>query len=323
MADWYAGSAGLGSLASFTNEQKVVIFGPNGAGKTSLLRTLAGVTPVSRSPEAAYLPQSPYMFRGSVEHNLHLGLLGYLHGLADEIAAELGLTVAPERDSQTLSGGEAQRLALARTLASDAAYVLLDEPLAPIDVQDRQHVATVIARRIGHRGAVIVTHEVTTLATLADEMVVMIDGDIRQRGPVESVYLTPQDGDVANAIGIGNVIDGTVLEHDGTLVAVDAGPLRIWAVGDIDPGVHARVMFGAETVTVFKGELGESSARNHWEGAVESVMPAGRLVEVLVDVGVDVAALLTPGSAEALGLVPGAQVHIAVKATAAKAVVRP
>jgi len=309
-------------LSSFTEERRVVVFGPNGAGKTSLLRQMAGLSNVSRLLEAAYLPQDPYMFRGSVARNLHLGLSDHLYPLSDEIAGELGLGVPADQDARTLSGGEAQRLALARTLASDAPYVLLDEPLAPIDVKDRQHVAAVIAGRIGHRGAVIVTHEETTLATLADEMVVMIGGEIRQRGPVDSVFLTPHDDDVAAAVGIGNVIDGSVVEHDGSLVAVDAGPVQIWAVGDVEPDGRARVMFGAETVTVFKGELGESSARNHWEGTVRSVLPAGRLVEVVVDVGVDVAALLTPGSADALGLDTGSPVHIAVKATAARAVSR-
>lgn len=307
-------------LDDFTGSRKVVVFGPNGAGKTSLIRRLAGLTEVGCSAQVAYLPQFPYLFRGLVRHNLVLGLEPSLHNTAAAIADELGLAVDDSRDARTLSGGEAQRVALARTLASDAPFVLLDEPLAPIDVRDRQHVATVIAERIGIRGAVIVTHEVTTLATLGDEMAVMIGGDIRQRGPVDEVYLTPHDDEVAAAVGIGNVIDGKVLEHDGSLVSVDAGPIRIWAVGDLDPDTPVRALFGAETVTVFTGELAESSARNHWPGTVRSVLPAGRLVEVVVDVGLDVGALLTPGSLEALSIEPGAHVHIAVKATAVRAV---
>ncbi len=307
-------------LADFAGRRTVVVFGPNGAGKTSLLRALAGIDDRHLDPGVAYLPQFPYMFRGSVAHNLALGLEPGRHAVADRIAAELGLSVDRQRSARTLSGGEAQRVALARVLADDAPYVLLDEPLAPIDVRDRQQVARVIAARIGARGAVIVTHDITTLATLADEMVVVIDGAIRQRGPIDTVFVSPADDDVATAVGIGNALDGIASERDESLVAVDLGPIAVWALGEVDIGARARVMFGAETVTVFTDVGGASSARNHYAGTVRSVVAVGRLVEVIIDVGVEIAALLTPGSADALEVAPGRAVAVSIKATAVRAV---
>jgi molybdopterin-binding protein len=97
----------------------------------------------------------------------------------------------------------------------------------------------------------------------------------------------------------------------------------MWALGEEAPGTQVVVMFGAEAVTVFSGDGPRSSARNRWQGTIESIRQAGRLVEVVVDLGLPVVALITPGSLEALDLEQGRSVALSVKATAARAVVVP
>jgi len=295
---------------------RVVVFGPNGAGKTTLLRRLA-----IDGADVSYLPQRPYLFRGSVARNLGMGLDGEGRTRARRLATALGVADLGDRPARRISGGEAQRIALARALASSAPLVLLDEPLAPLDVRDRADVAKVIAAEVGERAAIIVTHDLETVAILADSVAVMIDGEVRQRGPVGEVLALPADDAVAAAVGLGNAIAGTVAAADGPLVRVDVGGgVAVWALGELTVGERTRVLFGAEAVTVYRGDSEVSSARNRWSGTITTIRPAGRLVEILVDIGVEVAALLTPGSAEALDLAPGRGVSLAVKATAVRAV---
>lgn len=300
------------------SSDRVVVFGPNGAGKTTLLRQMSAAA----QKGAAYLPQRPYLFRGPARRNLHMSLDQDGRARADQLAERLGVGGLLDRSSRALSGGEVQRIALARVLAVAAPMVLLDEPLAPLDVKDRQMVADVIADEVAGRRAVIVTHDHATVATLADSVAVMIDGEIRQVGDVGEVFALPADDDVAAAVGIGNALAGVVAAHDGALVRVDVAGVPMWALGTQSAGTPVRVMFRAEAVTLLRGSERESSARNEWLGTIDVVRAAGALVEVLVDIGVEVAALLTPGSVDALDVTPGTDITLSVKATAIQAVTR-
>lgn len=305
----------------FPEGRKTIVFGPNGAGKTTLLRivagTLAGGTPVP----AAYLPQRPYAFRGSAGRNLGLGLDETTLASADRLAARLGVDRLLAQPAATLSGGERQRLALAATLARPESVVLLDEPLAAIDARDRSEVAEVVSTAIAGRTAVIVTHDVETAVALGDDIVVLVDGRVRQRGPVSEVLSLPADETVAGVLGVSNVVLGSIEDTDDSLVAVDAGRMKVWGVGSGAVGGAAAAMFGAEAVTVFAGSIdGAGSARNLWAGVVVEVRPLGRLLEVVVDAGSRVVAVLTPGSVDALEIEAGSPVSLAVKATAVRVV---
>jgi molybdate transport system ATP-binding protein len=309
--------------------ERLVLFGPNGAGKSTALRCYAGLVAGVRGVDGAgYLPQRPYMFRGSARHNLHLGLTEANVARAGDIAGRLGLAGKLADPAGLLSGGERARLGIARVLAHHAPLVLLDEPLAALDARDRSSVESVIVDELGDSAAVIVTHDRDVAAAVAERMAVMIDGTIRQIGSIGSIFAAPLDDEVAEVVGIGNVIRGTIAEVASPLVRVDLGGeggsrLDMWTLGEEQPGTPVVVMFGAEAVTVFSGDGPRGSARNHWRGAIESIRQAGRLVELVVDVGLPVVALITPGSLEALDLEPGRSVALSVKATAAQAVAVP
>jgi molybdopterin-binding protein len=305
--------------------ERLVIFGPNGAGKSTLLRLVAGITGERDGSDVAYLPQRPYMFRGSGRRNLLLGLVGEESNQAEVLAKRLGVGATIGTAASALSGGERQRLALARTLASSRKLIALDEPLAAIDAQDRNDVIAVVGGAIGDRAAVIVTHDEEIAAAFADRVAIMVGGRLRQVGPPEEVFLDPLTEDVANVIGRHNVLTGTVVRGDGPLVQVSCGGLMVWALGDQAAGSDVRVLFGAETVTLHSAvagatEAGKDSARNHWLGTVSAVIETGRLVEVVVDVGQPVAAMITVGSLDGMGLRPEDTVGLSVKATAARAV---
>ena len=304
--------------------ERLMIFGPNGAGKSTVLRLLAARIGV-RGPGAAasYQPQRPYMFRGTAARNLALGLSAEEGRLAEELAAAIGVGGMLGSAATTLSGGERQRLALARTLARPAPLVLLDEPLAAIDVRHRDLVIGTLSEALGGRTAVVVTHDREVVAALGDRAAVMLDGRVRQLGDVEEVFSLPADEDVAEAVGLGNVLAGEVVDVEEPMVEVAVAGTSVWAYGPQPVGAAVKVMFGAEAVTVYTGTAGPSSARNAWSGEITAIRSVGRLVEIVVDVGPSIAALITPGSLDALGLEVGGRAGLSLKATAAHAVSAP
>ena len=300
--------------------ERLIVFGPNGAGKTTLLRLIAAIEGEGGTPYASYLPQRPYLFRGTCRANLYLGLGTDARGKAEDLADRLGVGDRLDDQARTLSGGERMRLSLARTLSVDTPLVLLDEPLAPLDLRDRESVAAVIVDALDGRTAMIVTHDRDTAAMLGDRLAIMIDGKILQLGPVAEVLATPTDDTVAEIVGVSNVIDGNVVGRHGALVEIEWGAHRFFALGDHAPGTPVKVLFGGEAVGVHKSLLGESSPRNLFPGVVSEVRETGRLAEVVIDCGSPVVALITPGSLDTLDLAPGSDVHVSVKATAARAV---
>ena len=300
--------------------ERLIIFGPNGAGKTTLLRLIAAIEGEGGTPYASYLPQRPYLFRGTCRANLYLGLDGAARSRAEDLAERLGVGDRLPDQARTLSSGERMRLSMARTLAVDTPLVLLDEPLAPLDLRDREAVAAVIAEVLDGRTGIIVTHDRDTAAMLGDRLAIMIDGKILQVGPVAEVLATPTDDTVAEIVGVSNVIDGRVVARRGALVEVDWADHRFYALGDHAPGTPVKVLFGGEAVGVHTGPMEGSSLRNLFPGVVTEVRETGRLAEVIIDCGSPVVALITPGSLDTLEVGEGSEVQVSVKATAARAV---
>jgi molybdate transport system ATP-binding protein len=274
-----------------------------------------------RGPDrVAYLPQRPYFFRGSARSNLELGLQDAEKGRAAELAVEFGVSNRLTLAARSLSGGERMRIALARTLASNAEIVLLDEPLAPLDHRDREQTATTIAAALHGRSAVIVSHDRASAAILGDSLAVVVDGLIRQRGPIAEVFTTPLDDVVASVVGVSNVLSGVAIHGDGALVEVEWQGRTIVAAGTQTSRENVRVLFGGEAVAVHRDRPDGASPRNVIEGTIRHIRPVGRLLEIVVDCGDLVAALITPGSFETLDLHQGSAVFLSVKAVAMTAV---
>ena len=306
----------------FSSGDHVVVFGPNGAGKSSLLRRLVGYGDADPILDAAYLPQRPYPFRGTADDNLRLGLTDEEYGKAIELARSFGVDGVLSSPAAVLSGGELHRLNLARTLARSEDWVLLDEPLAALDVRDRTSMAVKISGAIGDRGSIIVTHDKETAPLLGDRMVVVIDGEIAQQGELREVFALPVSEAVAGVVGMSNILEGKVRLTQGPMASVLAGDLEVWVPTDLPVGSSVQLLIPAESVTVFSGSSAPlGSARNRWEGTVTELRPAASLVEVVVDVGsTTVVTLVTQGSVDGLRLAPGSAVTLSVKASAVRAV---
>ena len=211
--------------------ERLAVLGPNGAGKTTLLRLLAGLdaptagrveidgeaiadAEVDLRRRIGYATQRPGLLSTSVIRNVELPLrwrgLDAASRRAAALAALERLNVArlADRKALSLSGGEAQRVSLARALAIEPGLLLLDEPAAGLDAETRRAFLDDLERALDDRATTVVhvSHRAEEALRLADRVAVLTDGTIRQLGEPGSVVRQPADGTVARLVGYENVI---------------------------------------------------------------------------------------------------------------------
>lgn len=210
----------------------VTLLGPSGCGKSTILRAVAGLVPV----EAGRIELDGANVAATAPHRRPFGLMfqdyalfphrdvggnvGFgprVHGLdraavrerVDGVLALVGLAGYDRRSIASLSGGEQQRVALARALAPEPRLLMLDEPLGSLDRTLRERLAVELRALFVRLGitAITVTHDQAEAFTLADRVVVLRDGKVRQVGRPVDVWRAPADSFVARFLGFGNVFD--------------------------------------------------------------------------------------------------------------------
>ena len=314
------------------------MLGPNGSGKSTLLRALGGLLPIDRGiitidgnvlddPDTdTFVPpelrpigvvfQDHLLFAHmSALDNVAFGLRarGMSKAAAHSVAVgwleRVGLAeVAAMRPTQ-LSGGQAQRIALARALATDPSMLLLDEPLAALDVSTRQDVRRSLRQHLDTFNGVrlLVTHDPIDAYALADRIAILEHGRIAQTGTIAEVTAHPRSRYVAELVGT-NLVRGIVI--DGVLVT-DSGA-RIVVAAESGP---AFAVIRPQAITLSLRVNPNSSARNVWTGIVGDIDRLGDRARVGVEGPLPVVAEITTASLDALGLRPGDTVHAALKAT--------
>lgn len=162
----------------------LALAGANGSGKTTLLRILAHVLradggTVSAPADVLYLPQRPYAFRGSVLDNVLIDAKDQREQ-ALALLRQLELSALAEKQAQSLSGGELQKMALCRLLIRPCALLLLDEPTAALDAQSQELVCEVLARYKAQTDCTVLfsTHAPQLAAKAADRLILLRDGRI-------------------------------------------------------------------------------------------------------------------------------------------------
>jgi ABC-type sulfate/molybdate transport systems ATPase subunit len=219
--------------------QTLGVLGPNGAGKSTLLRALAlliphpwsgqvlldgrpATEPAMRTAVAGIL-QRPILRRGTVAANVAGGLR--LRGVGRREAQRraapwldaLQITHLAERDARSLSGGEAQRVSIARALAVQPRVLLLDEPFTGLDATTRADLIADLRAVLNQLGAatILVTHDRHEAIALAERTALLLDGRIRQYGRTREVLDNPVDYDCARLLGYTNLLppDTTGLGH--------------------------------------------------------------------------------------------------------------
>ncbi len=321
----------------------VAVMGPSGAGKTTLLDALAGLAGdaggrvvvrgdvwldstrgLRLAPErrrVGYVPQDAGLFPHlTVAENVRFGARGDAARVGSAIdTLEIGALL--ERSPAALSGGEKQRVALARALASDPRLLLLDEPLAALDVSLRERILPYLVRVRDEWKvpALYVTHAVGEALALAGHVLLLRGGRVEAQGSALDLLATPGLAREAEA-GIENLLPGRVTAHEeaGGVTRVDLeGGLSVAVplARDRAPGTAVTVAFRAEDVLLATEPVRGLSARNVFEARVETVEATGIDVTVRCAVasGPRWIVRVTPAAVAALGVVPGLPVWLAVK----------
>jgi molybdate transport system ATP-binding protein len=316
----------------------VALLGPNGAGKTTLLRALAGLAPLNAghvrldgqvfedTVTGGYVPTEErpigFVFQDyllfphlSVLDNVAFGLRS--RGTRPREAAEkavewlerVGLSSYARAKPAELSGGQRQRVALARALAPDPRLLLLDEPLAALDVTTRAEVRRDLKRHLASFEGIrlLVTHDPLEAVALADRLIVMENGKLVQTGTPAEVTERPRSPYVADLVGV-NLLRG---EADHGFVRIPGGPVVAAAgaeSGDVFAVIHPRA------VAVYRRRP-EGSPRNVWPGRASGIELIGDRVRVRIDGEVRVVAEVTPAALRELDLDEGGEVWLSFKAT--------
>jgi len=291
--------------------ETLAILGANGAGKSTLLRVAGGLRRHDRGAVllhgraatlgelrevGAAVLQRPLLRRGSVRANVETGLRfkrvprAERRQLATYWLKRLGLDRLADEPAASVSGGEAQRVSLARALALAPELLLLDEPFSALDVPTRAELLADLRDTLAESStaALLVTHDRHEAAAVADRIAILHAGTLRQLGPTPTVLDHPADADCARLLGFENIISpelaSRLLGRDAHHpVAVRAADCRLYPHGS--------------------------------EGTIERILPFGTFVRAIVSI--DGARMLidtpAPASSWLDAVEPGAAVDIEVE----------
>jgi molybdopterin-binding protein len=322
-----------------------LVIGPTGSGKTTLLEAIAGHTPlrdgrillrdldVSRAPpeqrRVGFVYQHYHLFPHlSVAENIGYGIreqgAGSREQRVGELADLLHLTPLLERGTQGLSGGEQQRIALARALAPRPTILLLDEPFAAVDPATRRSLRREL-RALHEREGITtlqVTHDFEDAMRLGDLVAVLAGGRIVQSGAPDTVFRYPNSAFVAEFIGTGTVLRGSVTRtskpdpETGRFAArFEAGSLALEVVAEREGEAYA-VLRPADLL-LSRTEAEGPAPRNRFMASVTRVERESALAHVYLEVrGTALLATVMTATADELGLAAGGAVGVAIKATA-------
>jgi len=228
----------------------------------------------------------------------------------------VGLKGYKNRNARTLSGGEAQRVALARSLVLEPEVLLLDEPTANLDPVSTTKIEQLISYVARQRNTTMImaTHDMSQGQQLADRIGVLLDGRLVQTGNATDIFRSPQNEEVAHFVGMENIIEGVIIANNEGIATVNIGGNAIQAVSSYPVGKEVYACIRPEDITLALSST-QSSARNSFQAKVTQVTFLGPLSRVEINCGFRLVALVTKISAEELNLQVGREVYATFKAT--------
>jgi iron(III) transport system ATP-binding protein len=280
----------------------LVLLGPSGCGKTSTLRSVAGLeTPVAgRITVGDDVVFDSGRGIATPPHKRRIGMVFQSYAVwphmtvaqnvgfplkmqrrprqeirerVEEVLELVGLTGYGRRGASKLSGGQMQRVALARSLAMQPSILLLDEPLSNLDAKLRERLRfelREVQQTIGIT-SIYVTHDQTEAFALADRVAVMSQGRVDQLDRPDRIYTEPVSRHVADFLGVENIVAGTIAAQRGedlVEVSLDEFDLKVVAAGTGAVGARVDLCFRSESVDVLEGP---SEGGNVWEGELRTV----------------------------------------------------
>jgi len=332
----------------------IALFGRSGCGKTTLVNLIAGLerpddgriaiadvvlfdkaAGIDLPPErrhVGYVFQESRLFphfsvRGNLTYGMRLTPPADRHHRFDDIVALLDLGGLLERRPATLSGGEKQRVAIGRALLASPRLLLMDEPLASLDIQRKNEILPFIERlRERLRLPIIyVSHAIEEVVRLADTMVLMSDGGVAATGPVADIMSRLDLHPLTGRYEAGAVLNATVCGIDKTfglselaLSGADGSVRRLWVPNvNLPLGTALRMRVRARDVSLSLGRPKDVSILNVIEGRVAEIARHDEpQVDVLVDIGQPLMARITRKSLHLLNLHPGVKVFALIKTVA-------
>jgi molybdate transport system ATP-binding protein len=324
-----------------------ILFGPSGAGKSTLLDCIAGlVRPdagriaigdhvlfdldrgVNLAPQqrhVAYVFQSLALFpHMTVEENVVYGLVDSKEQRKGQRVAEIlemfRVDKLRERKPAEISGGERQRVALARSLVTLPRVLLLDEPLTGLDAELKASIVDDLrAWNAAHKIPILyVTHTREEVDALGERVIALDHGRMVSEGTPREVLDAPRRKRLAQAAGFENLLRGTVMdlrEVDGVMrvrLADSASEIEV-PLGYAAPGQAVRLAIRAGDILLATEHPRGLSARNMLEGRIASLERRGTLVVARVDCGVVFTVHVTPGAERTLQLAAGKNVWLVIK----------
>ncbi len=321
----------------------LTLLGLSGAGKTVLLEILAGlITPdegtifldgenisgmsIQKRPLGLVYQDMALFPHMKVHKNIAYGLHGkglsgsQIRNRVTQLAEQARVTHLLDRHPGTLSGGEAQRVALARTLASEPSVLLLDEPLASLDVTLRHELRDLL-KEINQSGKTIihVTHDYMEAATLSKTIAVIENGTLLQWGKPEEVFRNPVSEFVARFSGIKNIFQcrfNPDEQQNGLFRGKTPHGLLMKVIEPPAQNI-THLMIPGEDIIVSEQKL-ETSATNQYQGFIKEIITLNHGVELIISTGENFSVIVSKKSVHSLDLSRGKKVWISFKASAVR-----
>ncbi|MBE9468809.1 MAG: ATP-binding cassette domain-containing protein [Bacteroidetes bacterium] len=319
-----------------------VILGVSGAGKSVILEIIAGLMQPNsgtihlnnknitnekiQKRKVGLVFQDYAVFPHlSVKENLLYPLKNVglekeeIQNRMNELADEMSISHLLKRSPTTLSGGELQRVALARTLALNPECLLLDEPLSSLDIQLKNNLRGLL-RKINRKGQTIihVTHDYEDAIFLANKVAVINDGKIVQTGSPEEVFKNPKTKFVANFSGIKNFFKADIITevNENLKKAVINNKVSVSLFTEAKTGTGFVIIKNKNIIiSNIKPNI---SAMNNYQGVVVDVLPAKFGVEIIVDIGILISVLISAETLKKYDFFEDKKVWISFKASSAK-----